>query len=184
MYGQKERMKFVRLRAEGLSLDGIAKKLHIAKATCVAWDGEMKDAVASLRSERMDELHQTYQMGKEARIRRFGSTLEDIDKALASADWSQVSLVRLLEVKLKYLAALREEFSGGAEPFALSGRLDAGEVVAALGDLLNRVRAGDVTTEQAAKENAVLTSLLKAYEQTVLKSKLDALEAVLDARRM
>ena len=60
--------------------------------------------------------------------------------------------------------------------------LDATEIVKALGDLLNRVRAGEVTTEQASRESLILSNLLKAYETVEVKAKLDALEAVIGGR--
>ena len=39
-----------------------------------------------------------------------------------------------------------------------------------------------MTTEQAHRESLVLSNMLKAYEQTELKAKLDALQAALDTR--
>ena len=55
----------------------------------------------------------------------------------------------------------------------------AAALLAALQDLLNRVRAGEVTTEQANRESSIISNALRAYEQTELKTKLEALEAAL-----
>lgn len=57
--------------------------------------------------------------------------------------------------------------------------IDAKGIVAALADLLNRVRAGEVTTEQAQKESGILAQLLKAYDTVEVKAKLDELEAII-----
>jgi hypothetical protein len=47
-----------------------------------------------------------------------------------------------------------------------------------MGDLLDRVRAGEVTTEQASRESLILSNLLKAYDTVEVKAKLEELEAI------
>ncbi len=59
----------------------------------------------------------------------------------------------------------------------------AGDIVWAVADLLNRTRAGDITTEQAQRESLILSNLLKAYDSTELKRKLDGLEAIVGSRQ-
>ena len=61
--------------------------------------------------------------------------------------------------------------------------MDAKSIVAALADLLNRVRAGDITAEQAQKESGILAQLLKAYDAVEVKAKLDELEAIIGERQ-
>ena len=55
-------------------------------------------------------------------------------------------------------------------------------VLIALNDLLVRVRTGEVTTEQASKESAVISNILKAIEVKDVKHKLEMLESVLGGR--
>jgi hypothetical protein len=98
---------------------------------------------------------------------------------------SEVPPEKLLDYKLKYTEALKEEFIDLTPPLQ---RLDPGfgvrEIVDTIGDLLNRIRVGEVSTEQAGRECLVMNSLLKAYETTELKMKVDALEAVLEGRQI
>jgi hypothetical protein len=49
--------------------------------------------------------------------------------------------------------------------------------------LLDRVRRGEITKEQALKENQILSNILKAYEVVNLEGKVEALEAVLGGRK-
>ena len=55
-------------------------------------------------------------------------------------------------------------------------------VLVALNDLLLRVREGEVTTEQASKESAIITNLLKAIEVKDIKHKLETIEHALEGR--
>ena len=59
----------------------------------------------------------------------------------------------------------------------------AGDIVYAIADLLNRTRAGDITTEQAQRESLILANLLRAYDMAEVKSKIDSLEAVIGSRQ-
>ena len=60
---------------------------------------------------------------------------------------------------------------------------EAKDILAAYSDLLNRVRAGEVTTEQAQKEGLLLAQILKAYDEVEIKAKLDKLEAIVGGRQ-
>ena len=182
MKPQETKTEFIRLRAEGRSYSYIADTLHISKSTCTEWERELKAQIAELRQEQLNELYSSYAMTKEARIKKLGDTLERINEALAKTDVSQVDPAKLLDFKLKYTEALKGEYVG-TKPALQIESIDAKQIVAALGDLLNRVRAGEVTTEQAQKESGILTQLLKAYETVEVKAKLDELEAIVGGRQ-
>lgn len=182
MKPQETKTEFIRLRAEGRSYSYIADKLHISKSTCSSWEQELKGAIAELRQEQLSELYSSYAMTKEARIKKLGDTLESINTALDGADLSEIPPEKLLDFKLKYTEALKGEYTGSGTPYQFTDRLDPKEIVVALGDLLNRIRAGEVTTEQASKESTVIANLLKAYDTVEVKAKLDALEAIVGGR--
>ena len=182
MKPQETKTEFIRLRAEGKSYSYIADTLHISKSTCTEWERELKTQIAELKQEQLNELYSSYFMTKEARIKKLGETLENINTALDGADLSQIPPEKLLEFKLKYTEALKEEYTGTGTPFNFSDKIDAKEIITALGDLLNRIRAGEVTTEQAQKESSVIASLLRAYDTAEVKAKLDALESVIGNR--
>lgn len=182
MKPQETKTEFIRLRAEGRSYSYIADKLHISKSTCSSWEAELKGAIAELRQEQLSELYSSYAMTKEARIKKLGDTLESINTALDGADLTEIPPEKLLDFKLKYTEALKGEYTGSGTPYQFTNRLDPKEIVIALGDLLNRVRAGEVTAEQANRESTVIANLLKAYDTVEVKAKLDALEAIIGGR--
>lgn len=182
MKPQETKTEFIRLRAEGRSYSYIADKLHISKSTCSSWEAELKGAITELRQEQLSELYSSYAMTKEARIKKLGDTLESINTALNGADLTEIPPEKLLDFKLKYTEALKGEYTGSGTPYQFTDRLDPKEIVIALGDLLNRVRAGEVTAEQANRESTVIANLLKAYDTVEVKAKLDALEAIIGGR--
>lgn len=174
--------EFIKLRAERKSYSYIADTLHISKSTCTSWERELKDAIEELKQEQLNELYNSYYMTKEARIKKLGETLESINTALDGAELSEIPPEKLLDFKLKYTEALKGEYTGSGKPYTFADTIEPKDIVNALGDLLNRIRAGEVTAEQATKESNVLTSLLKAYDIVEVKAKLDALEAIVGGR--
>ena len=173
---------YVQLRAEGKSYSVIAEQLHISKSTCTAWEKELADQINELKRAELEELCESYGMTKEARIKKLGDTLEKINEALEKTDFNTVDPAKLLDFKLKYTEALKGEYVG-TKPALRIDSIEARDIVAALGDLLNRVRAGEVSTEQAQKESLILSHLLKAYDIVEVKSKLDRLEAIVGGRQ-
>lgn len=182
MKPQELKHKFIELRAEGKSYDTIAEALHISKSTCTAWERELKDKIEVMKQEELKALYTSYSMTKEARIRKLGDTLERVEEALAQKDLQEVAPEKLLDFKLKYTDALKEEYTGSTEKLELGKEVNPKAILLALGDLLDRVRAGEVTTEQANRESLILSNLLKAYDTVEVKAKLDALEAVIGGR--
>ena len=56
MKSQETKAEFTKLRASGKSFDYIAKELSISKSTCSSWEKELKDAIAELKQEQLNEL--------------------------------------------------------------------------------------------------------------------------------
>jgi hypothetical protein len=174
--------EFIRLRAEGKSYSFICEQLHISKSTCTKWEKSLASQIDELKRAELAELCESYGMTKEARIKKLGDTLEKINAALEQADFSTVDPAKLLDFKLKYTEALKGEYIG-TKPAMELDNVDGKTIVAALADLLNRTRAGEVTTEQAQKESLILSQLLKAYDTVEVKAKLDELEAIIGGRQ-
>lgn len=183
MKPQKLKHKFIELRAEGKSYDTIAEALHISKSTCTAWERELKDKIEVMKQEELKALYTSYSMTKEARIRKLGDTLERVEEALAQKDLQEVAPEKLLDFKLKYTDALKEEYTGSTEKLELGKEVNPKAILLALGDLLDRVRAGEVTTEQANRESLILSNLLKAYDTVELQAKYEALQAIVGGRQ-
>ena len=174
----EKKRDFIRLRAEGKSIRAAAAELGIGRSTCSRWERELKDQIDELRRDELEELYAHYHMTKEARIRRLGDTLGKIEDALDQVDLAETDPAKLLDFKLKYAAALKDEYTGSEPTVKLGARATAQDILDALSDLLNRVRAGDASADQANREAAVLGHLLKAFETVEIKAKLDELEAI------
>lgn len=177
----EDKQEFIRLRAEGKSYRQIYKETGLAKATCASWEKEFKDEIAQLKADKMQELYKSYHMTKEARIKKLGETLNQINTALEGIDLSTVAPEKLLDYKLKYTEALKYEY---IEPSnnKLQGDFTAKDILNSIGDLLNRIKAGTVTPEQATKESQVYSNLLKAYENVELADKIKMLESIIGGR--
>ena len=174
--------EYIRLRAEGKSYSVICEQLHISKSTCTKWEKELAEQIDELKRAELAELCESYGMTKEARIKKLGDTLGTIDGALASADFSQMPPDKLLDFKLKYTQALKEEYIATGRSKSLPEEINPAALMDMLKDLLERVRAGEVDTAQANRESMIISNLLKAYEQTELQAKIDALEAIVGGR--
>ncbi|MEM1506252.1 hypothetical protein RG959_22990 [Domibacillus sp. 8LH] len=182
MKSQDLKLRFIELRADGKSYVYIAKELDIAKGTCSKWETELKEQISELKKERLKELYDTYYMTREARIKKLGGTLQRIDEALTRKDLEEATPEKLLELKLKYEDALKSEYIDLQPPNKVQGSIDTQFILNLFNDLLNRIRAGEVTAKQASKENVTLMNMLKAYEQYELKEKIEALESVIGGR--
>lgn len=174
--------EYIRLRAEGKSYSVIAEQLHISKSTCTKWERDLSRQIEKLKRAELQELCESYGMSKEARIKKLGETLDKINTALEQTDFSVIDPAKLLDFKLKYTDALKAEYVGTHPAFS-KGKVDATGIVDALVDLLDRVRAGEVTTEQAQKESLILSQILKAYDTVEVKAKLDKLETIIGGRQ-
>jgi len=177
-----QKNEFIRLRAEGKSYTAIGKELSIIKATCTAWDRELKAEIAEKKKEQLEEMYQAYYMTREARITKLGQTLESIEDALSDADLSQVSPEKLLDYKLKYMEALKQEFIDTTPAIPLDDTFNPRDIIVVLADLLKRIRNREINLDQASRETMVITNILKAYETVELKAKLEALEDLVGGR--
>lgn len=178
----EEKLKFIELRAKGYPYSKIAQELNVSKGTLVTWNEELKDRIAELKQERLAELYDSYFMLREARITQLGETLRNVNEALEEKDLSELPADKLLEYKLRLMNELKGEF------IELQGtntgtNLNGEAILLELLTLLDRVRRGEITKEQALKENQILTNILKAYEVVNLEGKVEALEAILGGRK-
>ena len=116
-------------------------------------------------------------MAKEARIKRLGASLSKIDEALEKVDLTTADPIKLLEVKLKYAEALKDEYVAPQPP---ATELNTSEdCQKALAKLLARVQSGELTEQQAAKELAIIAKIHDTFVTARLKDQLEALNAML-----
>ena len=101
---------FVQLRAKGLPYLRIAERLGVAKSTLANWNAELEAQIASARAMELEALQEEFFLLKEGRIRLLGEQLQRLRQELADRDLSSVPTDKLMELLLKYQAALKEEF--------------------------------------------------------------------------
>jgi len=165
--------EFIQRRAEGQSYTTIARALKISKSTCSAWEAELAAKIALRRQEELNALYQQYGAVKAARIRRLGETLGRIDEALEAADLTQVAPEKLLDFKLKYTAALKDEYTGTAETLLPTEEAASdSNVYYCLINVYNRLSSGEITVKQAQQELSTIqhikTALGRATTQDLL----------------
>ena len=110
MKDTETKRKFIRLRAEGKSYTTISKELGVSRTTCKKWESVLGDQIEELKREALEELYTSFGMTKEARINKLGALLSNIDAAITSKNFSELSLDRLLELRLKYGRELQTEY--------------------------------------------------------------------------
>lgn len=182
MKSNETKLKFIELRAAGMSYEKIGKELHISKATCTKLENELAGQISSLKAAQLSELYESYYMTREARIKKLGGTLSRIDEALEAADLSEMPPDKLLDYKLKYEAALKDEYIPLPDAEPLKKNFSEKDVLNSMADLLNRVQNGTTSREQAQSELSVFQNILRAFENVELRKKIEALEVILDGR--
>lgn len=161
MKQQERKADFIRLRAEGRSLRAISAELGVSKSTLSEWDKALTEEISQLRRENLEELYTAYGMAKEARIRRLGETLSRIDSALDAVDLKDLPPEKLLMYKLKYQEALRDEYKAPAAE--ATGAAES--TLEALRDLYRRTASGEISTEQAKTEAALIDKVVSGYSR-------------------
>ena len=158
---------FILLRAEGRSYSFITQKLAISKTTCIKWNKELEEKILEQKKDNLTELYKTYNLTKEARIERLGTTLQKIDSALEKVDYSTIAPEKLLDFKLKYTQALKDEY----KPFNMAYRemLNCDDYIIELKALLTNIRSDDyfnkLSTEQLNNELLLLREIKKATQE-------------------
>jgi transposase len=114
--------QFINLRAKGLSFDKIAEKLKISKQTLLNWSKELNDTIDQLRYYEYESLAEKYNMLKKQRIDKFGKLLKNIDENLEKCDLSTLSPDKLIDLRIKLIDKLENEFKGIS--YSENGELD------------------------------------------------------------
>lgn len=178
MIDAKTKNRFIELRAAGLSYNKITKELHISRSTCQKLVAELTQEIDEEKQAEIKTLAETYHMTRAARIRTTGEILKKLDAAIDAADFSDVPADRLLSIRLQYTEAMQRELVIPREKVKAA---TAGEILSAYTELLNEVRAGNLTNEQAQKEASILSGMLKAFEGVELKQKIEEIEKMLSS---
>lgn len=177
----EQKNQFIELRAKGYSYRKIAKELNVSTGTLTLWDRELQKEIKDLKTLQLEELYDKYYMLKEARIDQLGKTLNKINRELDTRDFENISTDKLLDYKIKYIHELKEEYIDTNRDNTTT-KLNAQEILNNCLELLTRLKNGEITKEQAYRENYILINILKAYETNILEKKIESLEANIQSR--
>lgn len=101
--------QFIIMRAEGYTHREIRDKLGISEATASRLGTKLRKEIEQVKQENKTALMKAYQATQQARAESIAGTLFEIDTALKGVDLKEVPLHRLLDLKLKYIEALKDE---------------------------------------------------------------------------
>ena len=174
--------RFIELRAKGLSYARISRELKVAKGTLASWNQELSEEIASLKAVQLEELYEKYYLVRAGRIELIGSQMKKLVKELQKRDFAEISTEKLLDLVLRYFETLKAEYIAPEPEDRIGNKMNAQTIVEALGNTLNRYKAGEIDQDRAQRETSILMSVIKAIETSELQSRLEALEAVLIGR--
>lgn len=100
------RLSIIELRAQGYSIQKIAKKLDVAKQTVVDTIKANKEEVASLHAIQLDALYEAEKVTAEARIKNLSTLLKKIQQEIDSRDLSDVPTDKLIDLYIKTSSTL------------------------------------------------------------------------------
>ena len=184
--------KFIEMRAKGLSIRSIAKKLKLSPQTISNWQTELEHEIAQLKAIELEALYDEYHLLKNHRIRLLGENLKAIRKDLKTRTLSDVSTEKLLDLNLKYMEEAAKEYTElrflSDNEINLLGdkkstKMDTQDISLEVAAVLLKYRKGLVSENQAKQEISLLQTILKAEDQTDIQKKLEKLESLLDGRK-
>ncbi len=174
--------RFIELRARGLSYARISRELKVAKGTLASWNQELSEEIASLKAVQLEELYEKYYLVRAGRIELIGSQMKKLVKELQKRDFAEISTEKLLDLVLRYFETLKAEYIAPEPEDRIGNKMNAQTIVEALGNTLNRYKAGEIDQDRAQRETSILMAVIKALETSELQNRLDAIEAVLIGR--
>ncbi len=181
MHPTEKKLQFVELRSSGMSYRDIGKKLGVNPKALVDWHGEFKQEIANLKKEKLNELYNNYYMTREARIKSLGETLKKVDNEIEKIDFEEVPPEKLLELKLKYTQALKAEYLPTSDAHRMGNVVNAQQMMMAFCDLLSRLQLGEISQDQATKEQSILTSIFNTEIGIKVEALTKTIEQVKDA---
>ena len=122
------KLRFVELRAQGLSYDRIAKELQASKPTLIGWARVFELEIQNLRVIELESLLEQYCMTKAKRIELLGKKLKTIKNELESRDLKDVPTDKLIILFLKCFELAKQEAEAVEPTFAEREPLDTFEM--------------------------------------------------------
>jgi len=109
MKSQRTKNEFVELRAQGLSYNQIAKRLHVSKQTLINWGKQLNQEIEELRALELEVLREKYYIVKQRRIELFGEEILKFKNELSQRNLKKVQTHRLYDLLIKVYTLLERE---------------------------------------------------------------------------
>lgn len=112
MKSQNEKMKFVELRAKGLSFDKIAQELQISKPTLIKWGEELKKEIANCKYFEFESILAEFSIAKRHRLESFSMILHKALTELKERSFKEVSAKDLMNIVFQMSQKIQSEVAG------------------------------------------------------------------------
>lgn len=101
-----QQLKFIELRASGLSYEAIAKKLNTSKQTLINWSKELQADINNAKTIQRDNLLRNFSLEQDARLERLCKLINKLWEELEQREFSSISTLELLDKLPKLLMQL------------------------------------------------------------------------------
>lgn len=112
MRSQKEKLKFVELKAKGLSFDKIAQELQISKPTLIKWSEELKKEITNYKYFEFESILAEFSLGKRHRLESFSMILHKALTELKERSFEEVSAKDLMNIVFQMSQKIQSEVAG------------------------------------------------------------------------
>lgn len=99
MEKNSKQLKFITLRADGLSFDKIAKQLNTSKVTLIQWSKLFEEDIKDLQFQAFIKIKEAYSWNTQKRYETLLKQLDKIDGAILEADLSKATIKELVTIK-------------------------------------------------------------------------------------
>ena len=106
------KLSAIELRAQGNSLNAIAKLLGVRRQTVADWLVECQEEVENLKAMELDALREAFLISKRKRLEQLTARLEQIRAEIEKRGFSDVPTEKLLQLEEETHLALENECSG------------------------------------------------------------------------
>ena len=108
MRSQRDREKYISLRAEGLSIEKAAARIGISKRSGIEWEKRYRDRIKQIHDSGLDALMEELRISKRDRMARLGNQLNDIDDEMTRRDLKSLEVGALLDYKIKLIECVNK----------------------------------------------------------------------------
>ena len=106
------KLRAIKLRAQGNSLDTIAELVGVRRQTVADWLIDCEEEVANLKAMELDALREAFLISKRKRLEQLTARLEQIRAEIDTRGFADVPMEKLLELEEDTRKAIENECSG------------------------------------------------------------------------